>query len=73
MIVPDNDICKNTNFDDFGISKIFGEDLNYLLNDMHHTLLAHKDTLPDRAKKFKYPTIMWIAPPGHKVFTDNAR
>ena len=71
VVVMDNDVSRNIHFDNFRISKIFGENLNYMLNNVHRIILGHKDTLPARAKKYKYPTIMWITPPGHIVFSDN--
>ena len=73
IMVPDNDISRNTDFDNFGVSKIFGENLNYLLNDIHHIILSHKDVLPLKAKKYRYPTVIWMVPPGHGVFSDNGK
>ena len=40
---------------------------------MHRTIFNHRDMLPPKAVKYKYPTILWITPPCHQHFTDNIK
>ena len=70
--VINNDILREICFNGFGISRILGICIEYLIKSIHRLLISHKNTLPAKAVRFKYPTILWVLPPGHSNFTDNA-
>ena len=54
-----------------GISEIFGQLLKNLLVGIHRAILAHKEHLPAKSKKFNYPAILWFFVPLHVNFPDN--
>ena len=45
--------------------------IHYLIKMIHRVLMSHKEVLPNKCTKFKYPTVLWIIPPGHQSFNDN--
>ena len=71
MMVIDVDIIREMNFNDYGVSILLGKWLHWLANEIHRLLLAYKETLPDKAKKFCYPRILWFACPTHINFSNN--
>ena len=72
IIVINNDILREIHFNGFGISRILGICIEYLIKSIHQLLINHKNTLLAKAVKFKYPTILWVLLPGHNNFTNNA-
>ena len=70
-MIPDSDIIKNINFDTFRDSRLYGMVIDYLIKMIHRVLMSHKEVLPNKCTKFKYPTVLRIIPPGHQSFNDN--
>ena len=48
-----------------GFSLIVGRAIEHLANQFHRVIIAHKEKLPSRARKFKYPTVLWTLLPEH--------
>ena len=71
VIVPDSDMIKNISYDAFGLSRIYGICADYIIKCIHHLITNHKSSLPAKCSRFKYPTVLWILPPGHQSFDDN--
>ena len=40
----------------------------WLANQMHQAVSLHKERLPSKARKFKYPTILWALIPYHDIY-----
>ena len=73
VIVLDCDIIKNISYDTFGLSRIYTICMDYLIKSLHHAIKEHKNSMPPKAVRYKYPTILWILPPGHQCFNDNTK
>ena len=71
VVILETDLADECKYDDFGMSHVMGTSLKWLANEYHRIILAHKDKLPEKAKKFNYPQILWISPPRHALFNDN--
>ena len=72
-MIPDSDIIKSEPYQGFGLSHIYSIWAEYLIKTIHKLIMDHKSCMPARATRFKYPTILWILPPGHQNFKDNAK
>ena len=48
-----------------GISYLLGKSIEYIANQTHRILTAHKEKLPTRSRKFKYHTVLWAVMPEH--------
>ena len=65
LMVLENDILNAVNHYNPGISLLCGKVMEWLTNQFHRIITAHKEKLPSKARKFKYPHILWIAAPNH--------
>ena len=63
IFVIDADIIKTIDYPKLGISEVFGQVLKNLMVGLHRLISAHKDVLPARCKKDKYPMILWTLAP----------
>ena len=68
IIVLDDDLITSGNHFTDGISQLIGNITNWLAVELHRVLLTHKENLPTKARKFKYPHILWIAAVHHVNF-----
>ena len=68
VLVIDNDIIKNVEFEGYGISVLLGKILQWLASEIVKLIAAYKDKMPEKAKKEFFPQILWIEPPLHKNF-----
>ena len=73
LIVLDNDLMKNIKGKNRVTEKVINETIEYLISDIHQEIKDHRDQLPMKAQKFKYPTVLWMIPPCHANFTNNLR
>ena len=48
-----------------GISHLLGKCVEYIANQTHRVITAHKEKLPSKSRKFKYPAILWATMPEH--------
>ena len=65
VIVLENDLINDTKHLKPGFSTIVGKLLEWIANQLHRIIIAHKEKLPSKCRKFKYPTILWVALPNH--------
>ena len=42
----------------------------HIMDMLHEFILSHKKKLPAKARKYKYPSVIWIIPPVHCNFSD---
>ena len=66
IFVIDDDLIKNVNYDHMGISEIFGQLLKDLMSGINRMISSYKENLPNKAKRYNYPTILWVEVPIHK-------
>ena len=65
VVVLESDLLESLNHYESGVSHACGRLLEWLANKFHRIITAYKEQLPSKARKFKYPTIIWIALPFH--------
>ena len=65
MYVFEEDILDEMNHFKPGVSLLSGRCLEWLGNQIHRIVITHKERLPSKARKFKYPTIFWVSLPNH--------
>ena len=71
IIVLDCDLLKVANHYTDGFTAIIDEMLAWLSVEIHRIILAHKEKLPTKARKYKYPHVFWVAPVHHNNFTND--
>ena len=73
VVVLDDDLINTINIDSFGMSLACGKILHYLFSEFHKIISARKDMLHLKAKRPHYPEVIWINPPFHSGFGNNAQ
>ena len=68
VIVLDDNLLDCLDHYDFGASVGIGKLIEWLANQFHRVVTAHKEKLPSKSRKFKYPTLLWVLIPGHEVY-----
>ena len=71
VIIIDSDATKNFSETGETLEKIAEFHIDALIESIHECIISHKAVLPEKSKKFKYPTVLWMVPPVHINFTDN--
>ena len=66
IMVLENDILNAADHYNPGISLICSKVLDWLANQIHRIVITHKEKLPSKACKFKYPKILWFPLPTHQ-------
>ena len=72
VVLIDTDVIKNVAYSNFGLSRIYGIAVEYLVKNFHHIIETHKEVMPEKAKKQDTPIVIWMSPPGHRNCTDNS-
>ena len=73
IIVLDSDLYKNIevkNEEVEDLESIMAFTFEYLIKNVHNEIEKHKMIMPIKARKYRYPSVLWIIPPGHVNFTD---
>ena len=52
-----------------GLSYAIGCTVEWLANQIHRIITAHKEKLPSKSQKFKYPMILWCLIPYHEIYS----
>ena len=60
ILVFESDVINDLRHYKPGISVALGKLLEWLANQLHRIITAHKEKLPSKARKFRYPTIRWV-------------
>ena len=72
VIVLDDDIVKSVKVPkDVSETEVYGRIVTYLVKEYHRILEAYKDLLPNKSRKYKFPQVIWIAPPNNRDFKNN--
>ena len=66
LVVVDSDLIKPFEVNEDMATLFFEECVSYLIKTLHKKIDEHKNMLPVKARKFKYPT-------EHQSFTDNTK
>ena len=68
IMVLEDDLLKEINHFKPGISEALGRTIEWIVNQFHRVITSHKETLPSKSRKYKYPTILWVLLPEHVNF-----
>ena len=68
VLVMEDDLIKSSNHYTDGISTLLGQQCEWLANEIHRTISGYKEKLPTKARKFRYPHILWIGAVHHTDF-----
>ena len=68
IMIIDDDILDEIDHYKEGISVILGRVLEWLGNQFHRIITAHKEKLPSKARKFKFPMVLWCYIPLHDIY-----
>ena len=68
LMIIDADILEDINHYKPGISDCSGRILEWIFNQFHKIITSHKERLPSKSRKFKYPTIFWYLLPSNSGF-----
>ena len=71
IFVIENDILTALKHFKPGISLMIGKSLEWIMNQIHRIIITHKEKMPSKSRKFKYPTILWCSLPNHQYWIDN--
>ena len=71
LIVLENDLLLAADHFTDGISQLLGQLIEWIATQLHRISIAHKEKLPTKARKFRYPHFLWIAAAHHSGFHDN--
>ena len=71
IVVLEDDLIQATNHFTDGISQVLGGLIDWLANEVYRIINAHKERLLTKARKFKYPHVLWVALVHHKNFSKN--
>ena len=70
LLVPDDDIIKQSNVKDEGTSG-YVVIMSYLVEEINRMLTAYKTKLPKKCIQDWFLHVVWILPPTHKYFSNN--
>ena len=71
VFILDCEIVNIIDYDNYGVSTMFGTLLEWLIKNVKDILEKAKAQLPDKAKKVNFPQVYWIGPFHHRSFANN--
>ena len=71
LLVLDCDLIKSANHYTDGFSSLVKDLLFWLATEIHRTIIAHKEKLPTKARRFKYPHVFWVTPVHHVEYSED--
>ena len=71
LIVLDDDLLKFLDYYNVGSAGMYGDWLQYLVEEIHEIFKKGKQQLPKKAVKSDFPFIYWVAAPCHQYFDYN--
>ena len=66
ILVLDGDFLKSANHYKPGLDKILGPWIKWITRKFHRTILSHKERLPTKSRRFKYPAVLWVPAMTHE-------
>ena len=64
----DDDMMDNLDHYKYGITSTVGKLVEWLTNEFHHIISSHKEKMPTKSCRFKFPTVIWCKIPLHDVY-----
>ena len=67
-MVLEEDLIKSVNHFRKGASIVLEAAVEWLFTEVHRICTAHKQNMPSKARKFRYPQVLWIAATYHDQY-----
>ena len=61
VIVMENNLLDSINYYQVGPSDAIEPCIEWIITEYHCTIVAYKEKLPSKSRKFRYPQILWVA------------
>ena len=71
IVILDDDLIRYLDYYEGGLAGIYGEWLEWLMEQMNILFKERREILPPKAVNYGYPQVYWVGPPHHKLFFDN--
>ena len=71
VLVTDDDMIRSTPYEGEDVQITYTKILQWITKEFYRISLAHKEKLPNKARRYKYPAFIWIAPPLNVNFLNN--
>ena len=71
IVSLDDDIINYAEFEGVGVSSLYGDYVEAIVNAVQDMIKTTKEELPDKFIRENYPLVYWVMPPLHKDFIDN--
>ena len=68
LLILEDDIINFLNFNDYGVSEMQGRVIEFLVKEINASIESFKGFLPNKAKKQRYPQLIWLQPSLHKNY-----
>ena len=68
IMIIDGDLLVEIKHNKPGVSEALGRTMEWIVNQFHRVITGYKEKLPSKARKFKYPTILWCLLPENVSF-----
>ena len=67
----DNDLIHDLDYEGNGVEFSYFKIIKWLMTEFNRVVLSHKEHLPNKSRKYKFPAFIWIEPPLNKNFYNN--
>ena len=68
IIVLDDNMMDYLDHYNTDITRALGRWVEWIANEFHKIITTHKNNLPSKSHKFKYPSLLWCTIPLHDVY-----
>ena len=69
IVIIEHDVLIDLNHYKPGVSEATGRLAEWLINQFHRIITSHKEKLPSKSRKFKFPTILWTKTVNHNAYS----
>ena len=71
VLILDDDLIRFVEYEGNDVIVTYKKILSWLMKEVHRLILSYKDLMPNKARRYKYPAVLWIAPPMNINFFNN--
>ena len=72
VVVLEDDVIKFLNYNDYGVSELYGKTIDYLFRELKNITTSFKNKLPQKARRITWPFFIWLTPTTHANYSNNA-
>ena len=60
ILILESDFVKALDHFKPGMTTLAGRSIEWLANQLHRLIITHKEKLPSKARRFRYPMVLWV-------------